>query len=147
MMHFCLLCSKVNQPYTYTCCVLICSNMSDSFWPMDCSPPGFSIHGIFQARILEWVAISYSDTYIQPLFFVFPSSLVTTEHWVGFPVLYSRFSLVIHFISMSMSISQFIPPIHFPPWCPYICSLCLCLYFWFANKFICTIFLDSTYMC
>ena len=27
---------------------------------MDCSPPGFSVHGIFQARILEWVAISLS---------------------------------------------------------------------------------------
>ena len=27
--------------------------------PMDCSPPGFSIHGIFQERILEWVAISF----------------------------------------------------------------------------------------
>ena len=27
---------------------------------MDCSPPGPSIHGTFQARILEWVAISYS---------------------------------------------------------------------------------------
>ena len=25
--------------------------------PMDCSPPGFSIHGILQARILEWVAM------------------------------------------------------------------------------------------
>ena len=28
---------------------------------MDCSPPGFSIHGIVQARILEWVAISFSN--------------------------------------------------------------------------------------
>ena len=27
--------------------------------PMDCSLPGSSVHGIFQARILEWVAISY----------------------------------------------------------------------------------------
>ena len=27
--------------------------------PMDCSPPGFSVHGILQARILEWVAISF----------------------------------------------------------------------------------------
>jgi len=27
--------------------------------PMDCSLPGFSVHGIFQARVLEWVAISY----------------------------------------------------------------------------------------
>ena len=30
------------------------------FDPMDCSPPGSSIHGIFQARILEWVAVSFS---------------------------------------------------------------------------------------
>ena len=43
-------------------------------------------------------------------------------------------------------------PIHhttnptFPPWCPYVCSLHLCLYFCLANQFICTIFLDSTYM-
>ena len=28
--------------------------------PVDCSPPGFSIPGILQARILEWVAISFS---------------------------------------------------------------------------------------
>ena len=28
--------------------------------PMDCSPPGSSIHGMFQARILEWVTISFS---------------------------------------------------------------------------------------
>ena len=29
--------------------------------PMDCSPPGFSVHGIFQARTREWVAISFSN--------------------------------------------------------------------------------------
>ena len=29
--------------------------------PIDSSPPGFSIHGIFQARTLEWVAISFSS--------------------------------------------------------------------------------------
>ena len=28
--------------------------------PMDCSPPGFSVHGILQARVLEWVAIPFS---------------------------------------------------------------------------------------
>ena len=27
--------------------------------PMDCSLPGFSVHGIFQARVLEWVVISF----------------------------------------------------------------------------------------
>ena len=34
--------------------------------PMDCSPPGSSVHGIFQARVLEWVAISFSRGSSQP---------------------------------------------------------------------------------
>ena len=34
--------------------------------PTDCSLPGFSIHGIFQARVLEWVAISFSRGSSQP---------------------------------------------------------------------------------
>ena len=29
--------------------------------PMDCSPPGSSVHGIFQARVLEWGAVAFSD--------------------------------------------------------------------------------------
>ena len=29
--------------------------------PMDCSPPGSSVHGIFQSRVLEWGAIAFSD--------------------------------------------------------------------------------------
>ena len=33
---------------------------------MDCSPPGSSVHGIFQMRILEWVAISYARASPQP---------------------------------------------------------------------------------
>ena len=32
--------------------------------PMDCSLPGSSIHGIFQARVLEWGAIAFSVMYI-----------------------------------------------------------------------------------
>ena len=34
--------------------------------PMDCSPPGSSVHEIFQARILEWVAVSLSRRSSQP---------------------------------------------------------------------------------
>ena len=30
--------------------------------PMDCSLPGFSIHGIFQTRVLEWLAIAFSTS-------------------------------------------------------------------------------------
>jgi len=36
------------------------------FNPMDCSPPGSSVHGILQARILEWVAIPFSRGSSQP---------------------------------------------------------------------------------
>ena len=47
--------------------------------PMDCSSPGSSIHGILQARILEWIAISFSRGSSQPrdqnfTFLGFPSS-------------------------------------------------------------------------
>ena len=42
-----------------------CPTLSD---PMDCSLPGFSIHGIFQARVLEWVAIAFSDS--QPYYII-----------------------------------------------------------------------------
>ena len=36
-----------------------CLTLSD---PMDCSLPGSSVHGIFQARVLEWGAIAFSDS-------------------------------------------------------------------------------------
>ena len=37
----------------------LCPTLCD---PMDCSLPGSSVHGIFQVRVLEWVAISFSVT-------------------------------------------------------------------------------------
>ena len=37
-----------------------CLTLSD---PMDCSSPGSSVHGIFQASMLEWGAIAFSDLY------------------------------------------------------------------------------------
>ena len=39
--------------------------------PMDCSLPGSSIHVIFQARVLEWVAISFPRRSSQPREFIF----------------------------------------------------------------------------
>ena len=39
-----------------------CLTLSD---PMDCSLPGSSIHGVFQARVLEWVAIAFSGATIK----------------------------------------------------------------------------------
>ena len=52
------MCTKI---YTVVVCVcsgtILCPTLCN---PMDYSPPGSSIHGIFQARILEWVAIPFS---------------------------------------------------------------------------------------
>jgi len=51
--------------YVYIC-MCVCACVLNHFSrvglcdPMDCSPPGSSVHGILQAGILEWVAISYS---------------------------------------------------------------------------------------
>ena len=41
----------------------LCPTLCD---PMDCSLPGSSVHGIFQAKILEWVAISSSMGFLSP---------------------------------------------------------------------------------
>ena len=63
-------------------------------------------------------------------------------------MLYSRFLLVFCFkhssVYMSTPISQFTPPCLSPLGYPYVCSLCLCPYFCFADKIIYTILLDST---
>ena len=52
--HFLLQCMKVKSESE----VQSCPTLSD---PMDCSLPGYSIHGIFQARVLEWVVIAFSS--------------------------------------------------------------------------------------
>ena len=44
---------RPSEPVRLLSCVRLCN-------PLDCSLPGSSIHGIFQARVLEWVAISFS---------------------------------------------------------------------------------------
>ena len=51
---FLLQCMKVKSESEVT---QSCPTLS---YPMDCSPPGPSVHGIFQARVLEWGAISFS---------------------------------------------------------------------------------------
>ena len=49
-----------NLFYKTVCAVFSRLVMSDSCDPMDCSLPGSSVHGILQAKILEWVAVSFS---------------------------------------------------------------------------------------
>ena len=56
--HFLLQCIKVKSESEVA---QSCPTLSD---PMGCSLPGSSIHGIFQARALEWGAIAFSDTFL-----------------------------------------------------------------------------------
>ena len=54
--HFLLQCMKVkSESEAAQLCLTLCE-------PMDCSLPGSSVHGIFQARVLEWVAIAFSNS-------------------------------------------------------------------------------------
>ena len=55
--HFLLQCMKVKSESEVT---QSCPTLSD---PTECSPPGSSVHGIFQARVLEWGAIAFSTIY------------------------------------------------------------------------------------
>ena len=57
--HFLLQCMKVKSEREVA---QSCPTLSD---PMDCSPPGSSTHGIFQARVLEWGAIAFSVLYVE----------------------------------------------------------------------------------
>ena len=52
-----------------------CPTLSD---PMDCSPPGSSVHGIFQARVLEWGAIAFSHKWIYTHIYVYIYSSTST---------------------------------------------------------------------
>ena len=53
--HFPLQCMKVKSESEVS---QLCPTLCD---PTDCSLPGFSVHGIFQARVLEWGAIAFSE--------------------------------------------------------------------------------------
>ena len=59
--HFLFQCMKVRRESEVT---QSCLTLSD---PMDCSPPGSSVHGIFQARVLEWGAIAFSNSQFSTL--------------------------------------------------------------------------------
>ena len=78
--HFLLQCRKVKSESEVT---QSCPTLSD---PMACSPPGSSIHGIFQARVLEWGAIAFSKSpsshsYVFSSSHVWMWELDYTESW------------------------------------------------------------------
>ena len=68
------------------CAVLIRIRLCN---PMDCSSPGTSVHGIFQARLLEWIPISYPRGSSQPRH----QTLVSCVSCIGRQILYHSTSL------------------------------------------------------
>ena len=86
MPYYFLLYSKMNQP-----CICICESVTQSCPtlcdPMGCSPPGSSALGILQARMLEWVAIPFSNMYIDHLPFGLTSSSGLHSTLSKFPAL------------------------------------------------------------
>ena len=77
--HFLLQCMKVKNESEVA---QSCLTLRDS---MDCSLPGSSIHGIFQARVLEWGAIAFSDFTLQSLVYIVYSLLETIVFSIFFP--------------------------------------------------------------
>ena len=72
--HFLLQCMKVKSESEVA---QSCPTLSD---PMECSPPGFSVHGIFQARVLEWVAIAFSEKNIYFCFIDYAKAFDCVDH-------------------------------------------------------------------
>ena len=79
--HFLLQCVKVKNESEVAQCPTLCD-------PMDCSLPGSSIHGIFQARVPEWVAMSFSrrprlDSWVRKI--PWRRDRLPTSVFLGFP--------------------------------------------------------------
>ena len=81
--HFLLQCMKVKSE---TEVAQSCPTLSD---PMDCSLPGSSVHGIFQARVLEWGAIAFSPKLPTEVHLndVYPCSTPSCQNQITFLVL------------------------------------------------------------
>ena len=74
----------MRKVFSYVCAELcLVTQLCPTFCgPMDCSPPGSSVHGIFQARILEWVVISYSRGSSQPRDRTRVSCISSISRWI-----------------------------------------------------------------
>ena len=66
--------------------------------PMDCSPPGSSVHGIFQARALEAGAIAFSLVHATVVLCPFFTQAVTHSHLLSLPLSPSLFVFVSFFL-------------------------------------------------
>ena len=80
--------------FIFNSCVWLVTQLCPTLWdPMGCSPPGSSMHGILQARILKWVAFPFSRESSQPkdqtqvscIAGGFCTTRKSQEYWSGLP--------------------------------------------------------------
>ena len=88
----------------YYCCYLVAKSYLTLLWSMDCSLPGSSVHGISQARILEWVAISFSRGSSWP------------RDWTCISCITGGFLLLSHWISYHLRNTVWESFFHFSYW-------------------------------
>ena len=84
---------SLNKSYLGSVWVLSCTTLCNL---LDCNPPGSSVHGISQARILEWVAISFSRRSSQPGNWTWVSCIVGRGFtvWATREVLWRRHAII-----------------------------------------------------
>ena len=81
----CTLMGRDRQEWLHNLCMCGCSVIQSRPTlcdPMDCSPPGSTVHGIFQASILQLVAISYSTGSSQPSYQTCISCVSFVGRWI-----------------------------------------------------------------
>ena len=84
-----------------------CPTLSD---PMDCSPPGSSIHGIFQARVPEWGAIAFSEHYRWETFILILFLLL--KFWI---VSHCQKEKLLRCFNLAFTVTQSFFPCHSAP--------------------------------
>ena len=115
--HFLLQCMKVKSESEVTqSCPTFCD-------PMDCTPPGSSVHGIFQARVLEWGAIAFSNIVISAI--ISPLSSASAAPYI----FYKYFMQMALFLCFEWKEGWvlfhciFVPYLLYPFLCPWTCRL------------------------
>ena len=111
--HFLLQCMKMKSESEVA---QLCPTPRD---PMDCSLPGSSVHGIFQARVLEWGAIAFSSTMSRTKKLIFDKILLVknfTHISPVFPVMFYFCSIILPrkciylLLNLLLSLSSFVFP-------------------------------------
>ena len=101
--HFLLQCRKVKSESEVAQSCLTLSN------PMDCSLPGSSIHGIFQARVLKWAAIAFSNSCLFKIVILYHTLVFLFSEYFGIFILFFIVATPDYILANSVQGFSFLP--------------------------------------